>query len=124
MFRTPDNVMMESRFSTTNRLKISIGLGALAVFAVMVAVTWFSMSSLDAAIKTTATLLETSDAKKGHAREMRELVRQRSAAINDLWLADDPMNRDFLLGQTMERTRQYRARQAALAMISRRSLSA
>jgi len=98
---------MPSRPYRIDRTKLIIGLGFLAVFSLMIAVTSVSMATLQSVNSGMATLVESNDAKTAGTFRMRDLIRLRSASADSLAREPDAIGREALLADIAQRTDHY-----------------
>ena len=75
---------MNLGYEAKNNAKIYIGLGFIAVFTLMIMVTWLSMSSLHSVNSSMSALVESTNQRTTYAYQMRDIIRLRSNNVHEL----------------------------------------
>lgn len=97
--------------------KILIGIGFLAVFSLMILVTWLSMSTLHSVNTGMSELIEDTGQKTSRAYQMRDVIRLRSGAVRSLFQTDDAVDRQRIFNKLIEYTEIYQNSRAELASL-------
>lgn len=97
--------------------KVLIGLGFVAVFSLMLLVTWLSMTTLQNVNNSMSTLIENTEQKTSRAYRMRDIIRIRSNTMRELIRSRDPLKRHKIFDKLINHTNDYqRARKALLEL--------
>lgn len=91
-----------------------IGLGFLAVFSLMILVTWLSMTTLQAVNTGMSELIADTGQKTSHAYQMRDVIRLRSEAVRSLAQTDDAVERQRIFDKIIKYTDVYQNSRAEL----------
>lgn len=108
------------KFENTNRdhTKTIIGIGFLAVFSLMIAVTWLSMNALQSVNSDMSELIDSMEQKTTSAYQMRDVIRLRSGAVRTLGQTEEPLERRRIFDKLIEYTAVYDTIRAELAILS------
>lgn len=108
------------KFENTNRdhTKTIIGMGFLAVFSLMIAVTWLSISTLQSVNTGMSALINSMDQKTTSAYQMRDVIRLRSGAVRTLGQTEEPLERRRIFDKLLEYTTVYDTLRTELATLS------
>ena len=87
--------------------KTIIGMGFLAVFSLMILVTWLSMSTLQSVNSGMSSLIDNMGQKTSGAYQMRDVIRLRSGAVRTLVQTEDPLERQRIFEKLLEYTIVY-----------------
>ncbi|MEE9321453.1 MAG: EAL domain-containing protein [Granulosicoccus sp.] len=98
---------MNPRQHRKDNTKTMIGLGFLAVFSLMILVSWLSMSSLQAVNVGMSALIEDTERKTSRAYQMRDDIRLRSNAVRSLLQIDDLSDRERIFEKLVVYTSDY-----------------
>ncbi len=97
--------------------KWMISIGFLAVFALMLVVTYLSISTLTGVQTSMAELIEDNEQKTSLAYQMRDVIRIRSAEVRSLAQIHDPDDREKVFDKLIQATQTYQqARQALIEL--------
>jgi diguanylate cyclase (GGDEF)-like protein len=91
------------RYSTDNT-RIIIGAGFLAVFSLMILITWLSMSTLQSVNRDMSVMIDNMTQKTNRAYQMRDVIRLRSDAVRTLAQTEEPSSRHNIFKQLLEYT--------------------
>ncbi len=94
---------------TQDKTKLLVGVGFFAVFALMIAVTWLSMSTLHAINTSMGDLVRNTQSKTDSAYQMRDLIRQRSQVMIELMNTEDDAAQQRELERFVQQSNRYRA---------------
>ena len=106
---------MNFQHARKDHTKILIGAGFLAVFSLMILVTWLSMSTLQSINAGMSELIEDTGQKTTRAYQMRDAIRLRSSAVRALLQTDDSVERQRIFDKMIEHTTIYQTSRAELA---------
>lgn len=84
-----------------------IGMGFLAVFSLMIVVTWLSMGTLQSVNNGMSALIEDMGQKTSRAYQMRDVIRLRSGAVRTLVQTEDTQERQRIFDKLLEYTTVY-----------------
>ena len=98
---------MKSDIHAKDSTRSILGMGFLAVFSLMLLVTWLSMNTLHSVNEGMATLVTNMDAKSTRAYQMRDVIRQRSGAVRTLVQTEDLPERQRIFNKLLEFTGIY-----------------
>ena len=98
---------MKSDINTKDNTRSIIGMGFLAVFSLMLLVTWLSMNALHSVNDGMSTLVTNMDAKSTRAYQMRDVIRQRSGAVRTLVQTEELLERQRIFEKLIEDTDIY-----------------
>lgn len=98
---------MSMQHVQNDHTKTIIGLGFLAVFLLMLLVTWLSMTTLQAVNTGMSELIEDTGQKTSRAYHMRDVIRLRSGAVRSLVQTDDTVERQRIFDKLIEYTNIY-----------------
>jgi len=84
-----------------------IGMGFLAVFSLMIVVTWQSMGTLQSVNNGMSALIEDMGQKTSRAYQMRDVIRLRSGAVRTLVQTEDTQERQRIFDKLLEYTTVY-----------------
>lgn len=94
-----------------------ISIGFLAVFVLMLVVTYLSISTLTGVQTSMAKLIEDNEQKTSLAYQMRDVIRLRSAEVRSLAQINDPDDRQKVFDKLVQATQTYKqARQALIEL--------
>ncbi len=91
----------------SDNTKTIISIGFVAVFSLMLLVTWLSMTSLNNVNTSMSVLIEDTAQKTSRAFQMRDAIRLRSGAVRSLLQIDDPTERQRIFDKLVEYTDTY-----------------
>ncbi len=93
----------------TNRdyTRTIIGMGFLAVFSLMILVTWLSMGTLQSVNNGMSSLIDDMGQKTSRAYQMRDVIRLRSGAVRTLVQTEDTLERQRIFEKLLEYTTVY-----------------
>ena len=93
----------------TNRdyTRTIIGMGFLAVFSLMILVTWLSMGTLQSVNNGMSSLIDDMGQKTSRAYQMRDVIRLRSGAVRTLVQTEDTLERQRIFVKLFEYTTVY-----------------
>ncbi|MFK7855430.1 MAG: putative bifunctional diguanylate cyclase/phosphodiesterase [Granulosicoccus sp.] len=100
---------MSQQHTQMDYTKTIIGIGFLAVFSLMILVTWLSMTTLQAVNTGMSELIEDTGLKTSRAYQMRDIIRLRSSAVRSLVQVDDTEKRHRIFEKLIEYTDVYYA---------------
>jgi len=98
---------MSPRQHRKDNTKTMIGLGFLAVFSLMILVSWLSMSTLQSVNIGMSALIEDTERKTSRAYQMRDDIRLRSNAVRSLMLISDLADRERIFDKLVAYTGNY-----------------
>ena len=84
-----------------------IGMGFLAVFSLMILVTWLSMNTLQSVNNGMSSLIDDMGQKTSRAYQMRDVIRLRSGAVRTLVQTEDTLERQRIFEKLLDYTRVY-----------------
>lgn len=105
---------MSINFAHKDHTKALIGMGFMAVFSLMLLVTWLSMSTLQNVNSSMSTLIENTEQKTTRAYRMRDVIRVRSNTMRELIRSRDPLKRHKIFDKLISHTNDYQAARSAL----------
>lgn len=105
---------MSVQHTNKDHTKILIGLGFLAVFTLMIVVTWLSMTTLQAVNTGMSELIENTGQKTSRAYQMRDAIRLRSGAVRSLVQTDEAEQRQRIFDKLLGYTNDYHESHAKL----------
>ncbi len=107
------------KFENTNRdhTKTIIGMGFLAVFSLMILVTWLSMNALQTVNSDMSDLIDSMGQKTTSAYQMRDVIRLRSGAVRTLGQTEEPLERRRIFDKLLEYTMVYDTIRSELAIL-------
>jgi len=108
---------MVSARKQTDNTKAIIGLGFLAVFTLMLAVTWLSMKSLNRVNTSMSVLIEDTEQKTSRAFRMRDVIRLRSSAVRSLLQIEAPDERQRIFDKLVEYTDTYLSARSEIILL-------
>lgn len=108
--------MVHSRKQPDNTKSI-IGIGFVAVFSLMLLVTWLSMTSLNHVNTSMSVLIEDTAQKTNRAFHMRDVIRLRSGAVRSLLQIEEPNERQRIFDKLVEYTEAYRQARSELVLL-------
>ncbi len=108
---------MVSARKQTDNTKAIIGLGFLAVFTLMLAVTWLSMKSLNRVNTSMSVLIEDTEQKTSRAFRMRDVIRLRSNAVRSLLQIEEPDERQRIFDKLVEYTDTYLSARSEIVLL-------
>jgi diguanylate cyclase (GGDEF)-like protein len=108
---------MSFQNAQTDHTKVLISLGFLAVFSLMIVVTWLSMSTLQAVNTGMSELIKDTGQKTTHAYQMRDVIRLRSGAVRSLLQTEDHVQRQRIFDKLIDYTNDYRNARAELSSL-------
>jgi len=106
---------MSSTPVTKEHTRLLVGIGFLTVFSLMMLVTWLSIATLQTVNRNMTELVRDTDQKKTLAFEMRDAIRQRSAAVRSLQVFADITEQQNAFSRIVIHTRAYEKARHALA---------
>lgn len=98
--------------------KVMISLGFLAVFLLMLLVTYLSVSTLTRVNTSMADLIHNTDQKTSLAYQMRDMIRLRSSEVRAMAQTMDPQEREKIFDRLIISTRTYNEARATLDTLS------
>lgn len=108
---------MSLKIAHKDHTKALIGMGFMAVFSLMLLVTWLSMSTLQNVNSSMSSLIENTEQKTTRAYRMRDVIRVRSNTMRELIRSRDPLKRHKIFDKLINHTNDYqRARSDLLAL--------
>ena len=108
--------MVHARKQPDNTKSI-IGIGFVAVFSLMLLVTWLSMTSLNHVNTSMSVLIEDTAQKTNRAFHMRDVIRLRSGAVRSLLQIEEPNERQRIFDKLVEYTEAYRQARSELVLL-------
>lgn len=87
--------------------KTIIGLGFLAVFSLMLLITWLSMSTLQTVNSGMSALIDDMGQKTSRAYQMRDVIRLRSGAVRTLVQTENTLDRQRIFEKLIDYTIVY-----------------
>ncbi|MFK7996020.1 MAG: putative bifunctional diguanylate cyclase/phosphodiesterase [Granulosicoccus sp.] len=87
--------------------KTIIGLGFLAVFSLMLLITWLSMNTLQTVNSGMSALIDDMGQKTSRAYQMRDVIRLRSGAVRTLVQTENTLDRQRIFGKLLDYTIVY-----------------
>lgn len=106
---------MPGKSDSKEHTRLLIGAGFLTVFSLMMLVTWLSIATLQSVNRDMSTLVRDTGRKTTRAFQMRDAIRQRSAAVRSLLLATDPKEQERVFDKLIVTTVSYDESRRALA---------
>jgi len=106
---------MSSTPVTKEHTRLLVGIGFLTVFSLMMLVTWLSIATLQTVNRNMTELVRDTDQKTTLAFEMRDAIRQRSAAVRSLQVFADITEQQNAFSRIVIHTRAYEKVRDALA---------
>jgi len=97
--------------------KAIIGIGFVAVFSLMLLVTWLAMTSLNNVNTSMSVLIEDTEQKTSKAFQMRDVIRLRSSAVRSLLQIEEPDERQRIFDKLVEYTDTYRQARTGLVLL-------
>lgn len=98
---------MSLEYAPNNPIRILVSIGSLAVFTLMIMVTWLSMSSLHDVNTSMSALIESTSQKSSHAYRMRDVIRLRSNSVRALTSSSDVVERKAIFDKLSHYTEDY-----------------
>ncbi len=105
---------MSLRLVHKDHTKILIGMGFLAVFSLMLLVTWLSMTTLQDVNNSMSSLIEVTEQKSTRAYHMRDVIRVRSTTMHELVRSHNPLERHKIVSKLIDHTNAYQAARSEL----------
>lgn len=102
---------------TKEHTRLIIGIGFLTVFSMMLLVTWLSIVTLQAVNSSMTDLVRDAERKTTRAFEMRDAIRQRSAAVRALQIVGDVTEHERAFNRIVTYTQQYELARDELAAL-------
>lgn len=95
------------KFTSKDHVQSLVGFGFLAVFLLMMLVTWLSMSTLQGVNTGMSELFEDMSRKSSRAYQMRDFIRLRSGAVSTLVQTENLDERDRIFSKILNYTLEY-----------------
>jgi len=95
---------MSLKIAHKDHTKALIGMGFMAVFSLMLLVTWLSMSTLQNVNNSMSQLIENTEQKTTRAYRMRDVIRVRSNTMRELIRSRDPLKRHKIFDKLINHT--------------------
>ena len=95
--------------------RLIVGVGFFVVFSLMALVAWLSLATLQSINADMSTLVRDTDRKSSRAYQMRDAIRQRTAAVRSLERVADPLERERVLERLVNQTANYEKARRELA---------
>jgi len=108
---------MNIQHARRDHTKILIGAGFLAVFSLMILVTWLSMSTLQSINSGMSELIEDTGQKTTRAYQMRDVIRLRSSAVRSLLQTENSLDRQRIFDKLIQYTSIYQNSRAELTRL-------
>ncbi len=105
---------MSLKIAHKDHTKALIGMGFMAVFSLMLLVTWLSMSTLQNVNNSMSQLIENTEQKTTRAYRMRDVIRVRSNTMRELIRSRDPLKRHKIFDKLINHTNDYQSARSAL----------
>lgn len=105
-------------YNNRDNTKTLIGMGFLAVFSLMILITWLSMSTLQSVNMEMSELIDDMGRKTSNAYQMRDVIRLRSGAVRTLVQTEDTLERQRIFDKLLDYTIIYDDTRDELSQLS------